>query len=129
MITYVYRCPTCLYEFEKEQNLSDKPIKKCPCCEGRKCERLLCEPIVVTIDPRSLGFQAEKNTRNMGTYEREAKQAKLDSQKEARLSKIESAIPGAKNVTSKPNKDIVNLNKKINKMTSSQKKKYILEGK
>lgn len=40
MPTYEYKCKDCGYEFEQFQNMSDKPLKKCPKCEG-KVERII----------------------------------------------------------------------------------------
>jgi putative FmdB family regulatory protein len=34
MPTYEYRCKKCGYTFEKLQAISDKPIHKCPKCNG-----------------------------------------------------------------------------------------------
>ena len=34
MPTYDYKCNDCGYEFEKFQNMSDEPLKKCPVCNG-----------------------------------------------------------------------------------------------
>lgn len=31
--TYQYKCPSCGYEFEELQSLSDEPIKICPKCK------------------------------------------------------------------------------------------------
>ena len=35
MPTYEYKCKDCDYTFEKFQGMKDKPIEKCPKCEGR----------------------------------------------------------------------------------------------
>jgi len=35
MPTYEYKCEDCGYKFEKFQSMKDKPIEKCPKCEGR----------------------------------------------------------------------------------------------
>ena len=35
MPTYEYKCRDCGCTFEKFQNMKDKPIEKCPKCEGR----------------------------------------------------------------------------------------------
>ena len=35
MPTYEYECLSCDYKFEKFQQMSDKPVKKCPKCQGR----------------------------------------------------------------------------------------------
>ncbi len=40
MPTYEYNCLKCFYKFEQFQNMSDKPLKKCPKCGG-KVERLI----------------------------------------------------------------------------------------
>ena len=40
MPTYEYKCKDCGYKFEQFQNMSDKPLKKCPSCGG-KVERLI----------------------------------------------------------------------------------------
>jgi len=40
MPTYEYKCKDCGYKFEQFQNMSDKPLKKCPHCGG-KVERLI----------------------------------------------------------------------------------------
>jgi len=40
MPTYEYRCEVCGYTFERFQNMSDKPISKCPKCGG-KVQRLV----------------------------------------------------------------------------------------
>jgi putative FmdB family regulatory protein len=34
MPTYEYKCRTCGYTFEKFQGIKDKPLKKCPKCNG-----------------------------------------------------------------------------------------------
>ena len=33
MPTYEYECKACGYAFEKSQNMSDKPLRKCPKCK------------------------------------------------------------------------------------------------
>ncbi len=34
MPTYEYKCRKCSYKFEKFQNMTDPPVKKCPECKG-----------------------------------------------------------------------------------------------
>jgi putative FmdB family regulatory protein len=41
MPTYEYRCDACGHEFEKEQRISEKPIKKCPKCAAMKARRMI----------------------------------------------------------------------------------------
>ena len=33
MPTYVYRCRSCGFEFERLQRITDEPIRECPRCE------------------------------------------------------------------------------------------------
>ena len=40
MPTYDYKCKECENEFEKFQQMTDKPVKKCPKCDG-KVQRLI----------------------------------------------------------------------------------------
>ncbi len=41
MPTYDYGCKACGHEFEKEQRISDKPVKKCPSCGKLQAKRLI----------------------------------------------------------------------------------------
>lgn len=41
MPTYEYRCDACGHEFEKEQRISEKPIKKCAKCGAQKARRMI----------------------------------------------------------------------------------------
>jgi putative FmdB family regulatory protein len=41
MPTYEYTCDSCDHEFEREQRITDKPIKKCPKCGKPKARRMI----------------------------------------------------------------------------------------
>jgi putative FmdB family regulatory protein len=41
MPVYEYICKACDHEFEREQRISDNPIKKCPVCGAMKAKRLI----------------------------------------------------------------------------------------
>lgn len=41
MPTYEYRCDKCGVEFEREQRISDDPIRTCPECGARRVKRLI----------------------------------------------------------------------------------------
>lgn len=41
MPVYEYVCSACNHQFEKEQKISDKPVKKCPKCSKLKVKRLI----------------------------------------------------------------------------------------
>jgi putative FmdB family regulatory protein len=39
--TYEYMCEKCEHEFEREQRMSDPPVKTCPECRSRKVKKLI----------------------------------------------------------------------------------------
>lgn len=41
MPTYEYECSKCGHTLEKFQNMTDKPLKKCPACGANTLEKLL----------------------------------------------------------------------------------------
>jgi len=43
MPTYEYLCKACGHEFEREQRITDGPVKTCPACKKRRVERLISQ--------------------------------------------------------------------------------------
>ncbi len=41
MPIYEYECDKCSHEFEREQRMSDPPVKTCPKCKGRRVTKLI----------------------------------------------------------------------------------------
>jgi len=41
MPTYEYLCEKCEHEFEREQRISDPPVKTCPECRSRRVKKLI----------------------------------------------------------------------------------------
>jgi putative FmdB family regulatory protein len=41
MPIYEYLCDKCGHEFEREQRITDEPVKTCPKCRARKVQRLI----------------------------------------------------------------------------------------
>ena len=41
MPTYEYQCGACDHEFEREQRITEDPVKTCPSCKARKARRLI----------------------------------------------------------------------------------------
>jgi len=41
MPTYDYSCDDCGHEFEREQRITEKPLKKCPKCGKDKARRMI----------------------------------------------------------------------------------------
>jgi len=44
MPTYDYQCEKCGHEWEREQRITEDPIRTCPECKSRKAKRLLSAP-------------------------------------------------------------------------------------
>ncbi len=41
MPTYEYRCRKCGHEFEREQRITEEPIRRCPSCRALQAKRLI----------------------------------------------------------------------------------------
>ena len=41
MPTYSYQCAACGHEFDRFQQITEKPVKVCPSCSRRKVRRLI----------------------------------------------------------------------------------------
>ncbi len=41
MPTYDYACDACGHEFERQQRITEKPLKKCPKCAKNKARRMI----------------------------------------------------------------------------------------
>lgn len=91
MLTYQYICKNCNIEFETEQSIKDKPLKKCRKCGKMKLERLLFPVEFFDKTPRTLGALADKKTKDY-SYEQEDYLKKIDDQKEVRKAMSREAI-------------------------------------
>jgi putative FmdB family regulatory protein len=107
MPTYEYRCDKCGTEVDYYQNIKDKPKRKCPVCKKNGLSRLLSACIgFVSREVTTIGQLAERNSKKMGSKIKE---------EEDRSGKTEAK---------KKKREI----SKINKMTLSEKIRYIEEG-
>jgi putative FmdB family regulatory protein len=43
MPVYEYLCEKCGHEFEREQRITEDPIKTCPACRGRRVKKLISQ--------------------------------------------------------------------------------------
>lgn len=104
--TYYYKCKNCLSDFEYEERIKDKRKIQCSICNTNSLEtQILSAPIsFVQHDAKTLGQQAERNTKKMGRYELEEKRHK-DSIS-TRMKKLQKKIEGKGTVidTKKKNK-------------------------
>lgn len=106
---YEYRCLNCNYECEHVQSIKDKPLKKCPSCKKNKLERLISVTSgFVRKEATTIGQLADRNSKRLGKSEVQERDLKRKEE-----SKV--ALDQAK----------VELNRKINKMSEIQKRKYI----
>ena len=64
MPTYEYLCEACGYKFEKFQNMSDTPIKKCPQC-GKDVKRLIGKGMGVIFKGKGF-YQTEYKNSDVG---------------------------------------------------------------
>jgi putative FmdB family regulatory protein len=87
MPTYEYECPKCGHRFEKFQSMTDKPVRTCPRCKGRRVKRLIGSGVGIIF--KGSGFYT---TDYRGKSYREA--AKKDTQSEPGGTK--EAAPAAK---------------------------------
>ena len=56
MPTYEYKCDSCGCKFEKFQNMTDKPARKCPTCGG-KVRRLIGTGIAIISKGSGDGYR------------------------------------------------------------------------
>ncbi len=43
MPVYEYLCEKCGHEFEREQRITEDPVKTCPACRGRRVKKLISQ--------------------------------------------------------------------------------------
>jgi putative FmdB family regulatory protein len=67
-----YQCEKCDHYFEITQGYHDERLTKCPECKKSALKQVFCSPYIAQ-PIQSVGSLAEKNTREMGIYGREAK--------------------------------------------------------
>lgn len=86
MPVYEYICKACDHEFEREQRISDNPIKKCPECGAMKAKRLISRTSFVL---KGGGWYSDLYSSSRG------KGAKAESKSEAGSGSDSDAKPAA----------------------------------
>ena len=124
MPIYDYKCKACERLFAEEQSIKKyKRRRKCPSCGKYKLERIIgASTVCIRAEAKTLVHLAERNTEKMGSYELGDKRGAQE----------EAATKGKKLADGdKPwyHKKRTATSEEIKKMTPSQKKKYIEEGK
>tara|TARA_R110000824_G_scaffold371251_1_gene560938 strand:- start:2014 stop:2358 length:345 start_codon:yes stop_codon:yes gene_type:complete len=112
MPLYDFECKECKYYDEIRQAHDAPSIQECPCCNKKTLRKVFINAPAISVrgEPNTIGQLADKNTRNMGSYEKQEKSAKDNSQ----------------NISEAQQKR--NTNRKINSMTQKEKVKWIKEG-
>lgn len=111
MPTYDYRCEDCDTEVNDIfQSFKDDALTKCPSCGKNSLKRVIYGGLGCFVkDVKTIGQLADSNWKKMGSYKRsEIEQSK----------KKDTDQPAYGKAT----------RKQINKMTTEQKKKYIITG-
>jgi putative FmdB family regulatory protein len=131
MIEYDYRCKSeeCGLEWSELQSIKDDSSRLCPFCTKETAQRVLYPFNLTVKDIKTVGQLADKNTREMGIYERQAHEADL-AEKMKRKPYIGPHADRAVEVGKKT--DIVNdgvSDVKIRSMNNEQRKRYIETGK
>ena len=87
MPTYEYQCSACRHEFERDQRISEAPIKKCPECGKQKAKRLISRTSFVL---KGGGWYSD-----LYGSQKPAGEGKPEASKDAAASKDATASPPA----------------------------------
>ncbi|MEB2345677.1 MAG: zinc ribbon domain-containing protein [Deltaproteobacteria bacterium] len=96
MPIYEYLCEKCGHEFEREQRITEDPVKTCPKCRARKVRRLISRTGFVL---KGGGWYSDLySSAKPGAKEGEgaAADAKADAKPEAKPDAKADAKPGSK---------------------------------
>lgn len=113
MPTYDYGCNQCGFLWQDVvQKINDSPKKKCPRCAKYTLERIIYggTHVFTKGDITTLGQLAEKNSKKLGKYGVEEKEAKKNEQVAEGLKKHKEEI------------------RQIGKMSKSQQQRFIENG-
>ena len=112
MPLYDFECSRCAYYTEIRQGVDEPSTHQCPHCgEDTLVKVFINSPaFFVRGEPNTVGQLADKNSRNMGTYEKQDKDHKNHTNN---------------NPEHRKKRDT---HRKINSMTQKQKLKWIKEG-
>lgn len=112
MPLYDFECKECKYYDEVRQAHDAPSIIKCPCCDKKTLRKVFINAPSISVrgEPNTIGQLADRNTRKMGTYE---KQDRIERDKPKNNSEAEERRRN---------------NRKINSMTPTEKIKWIKEG-
>jgi DNA-directed RNA polymerase subunit RPC12/RpoP len=98
-----FKCSNCTNEFSWDIPITKESPKTCPTCNQETLEFLVGPFIGFMADPKTVGSQAEKNSRNMGLYGRQEEIHRMKTEREAALRKrMESGLIEGETLREKP---------------------------
>ena len=99
MPTYEYMCEKCEHEFEREQRISDPPVKTCPECRSRKVKKLISRTSFVL---KGGGWYSDLYSSSQSKSE--GKDSKSESSSESKPSTSEKSKDSSDSSSSGPKK-------------------------
>ncbi|MAI77917.1 MAG: FmdB family transcriptional regulator [Deltaproteobacteria bacterium] len=111
MPIYEYECAKCGHQFEREQRMSDSPVKTCPVCKARKVNKLISRSSFVL---KGGGWYADGYADASGAKD-------TSDAKDASKDKAESSTVETKSADAKPAKNQSKKQKKATKKKGSSK--------
>ena len=86
MPTYEYLCDKCGHEFERQQRISDPPVKSCPSCKSRKVKKLISRTSFVLKGSgwySDLYSSSKKDSKKDGDTDSASSESKSETKKTA----------------------------------------------
>src|SRR5688500_6979330 len=100
---YEYECPNCGYQEEVLQQISDKPLKKCPSCGKTGLKKLMSAPVFRLKGSGwyETDFKSDKeNKRNLAGADKE--EPKAEAKTDAKADAKPESKPDTKGDSAKP---------------------------
>ena len=132
MVTRLYFCKNCSHEFETVQPMSEKLKKRCPKCKKNKLIQDLSGGYYGSVKTyNTLVSLAEKNTKELGIYGRQAKEQSIHDKEESIRKQREDKLiaAGMKPTSGKKNPIPKDVMKRVISGDKNSIQKYIIEGK
>lgn len=82
MVTRLYFCKDCGYEFETVQPMHEELLKTCSECKGELAQDLCGVHLGIKLY-NTVGSLAEKNARDLGTYGRQKRELELQQEQDS----------------------------------------------
>jgi putative FmdB family regulatory protein len=127
MPTYEYLCEKCEHEFEREQRITEPPVKSCPVCRSRKVKKLISQTSFVLkgggwhADLYSRGRTSGSDTPSESSSEAASSPSSESGSEAASSPSSESSSEAASSASSESKKSTDTSSKKDSKKESQKK--------